>query len=576
MLKYLILLFLFLYSIRAETYTSVDQMRKWTHVETLISKLVDDAIKLQENKLTSLQDIKKSLIESTKANNEPDNYEESNEDDSLLHPVKAFSKINKLSNAIENFVILMEENKIDSDGIEAKLMSLDKEYNLPDDYDVSGSGEAILRLQAFYDLSVEDIIKGKLVKVNDTAKVNHNEDFQTLMTFKDCFELGRIAFDNGQFRDSIVWLGKTLVLIEHDMNNPDNSELIIDILDYMSFAAYRIGKIEYSAELTKVWLERDPYNERAIENLAYYEEELTKRNNSSEILDNIDIDDDSNFYHRGIRKTYSEIYDSCKKFDANDYQITEDDTVRSLCKYSSQSISNSRDFCYKVTMIESRFLNNNDIRIEQLHTSPNVIRVYDIITNEEANYLLELAKTRLIRSTVQSRYGSLTTDFRIAKTAWLSNEHDFTIKKIEKRLSDIFQLDLTNSEDLQVVNYGLGGYYGPHLDSARETSFSDKKNGKDAKSKLVDNDRLATILIYLNNVEAGGATVFPRLNLTVEPIERSAVFWYNIKPNGYTDYKTLHSGCPVLLGSKWIATKWPRENENIFRKNIFKFNHKFD
>ena len=32
------------------------------------------------------------------------------------------------------------------------------------------------------------------------------------------------------------------------------------------------------------------------------------------------------------------------------------------------------------------------------------------------------------------------------------------------------------------------------------------------------NDRLSTMLFYLNEVEAGGATVFPLLNISVPPV----------------------------------------------------------
>lgn len=31
----------------------------------------------------------------------------------------------------------------------------------------------------------------------------------------------------------------------------------------------------------------------------------------------------------------------------------------------------------------------------------------------------------------------------------------------------------------------------------------------------------------------------------------SAVFWYNLHPNGDGDYRTRHAACPVLLGNKW-------------------------
>jgi len=60
----------------------------------------------------------------------------------------------------------------------------------------------------------------------------------------------------------------------------------------------------------------------------------------------------------------------------------------------------------------------------------------------------------------------------------------------------------------------------------------------------------------LTNVEKGGATIFPYLKVKVDARKGQAAFWFNLKPNGDGYPATRHSGCPVLLGSKWVANKW--------------------
>jgi prolyl 4-hydroxylase len=75
-------------------------------------------------------------------------------------------------------------------------------------------------------------------------------------------------------------------------------------------------------------------------------------------------------------------------------------------------------------------------------------------------------------------------------------------------------------------------------------------------------------------VEKGGATVFPYINVALFPKKGAAAFWYNLSTSGdlgesfeaffdkqlslrtSSEYLTRHSGCPVLVGSKWVANKW--------------------
>jgi hypothetical protein len=56
----------------------------------------------------------------------------------------------------------------------------------------------------------------------------------------------------------------------------------------------------------------------------------------------------------------------------------------------------------------------------------------------------------------------------------------------------------------------------------------------------------------------GGATVFPNAGVAIQPDQGSIVFWWNLHTNGWTDRLTVHGGCPVLVGSKWITNKWVR------------------
>ena len=57
-------------------------------------------------------------------------------------------------------------------------------------------------------------------------------------------------------------------------------------------------------------------------------------------------------------------------------------------------------------------------------------------------------------------------------------------------------------ENLQIANYGIGGQYNPHYDY-----FIDEAS--------LENNRIATWLGYISEVERGGGTAFPLLDLIV-------------------------------------------------------------
>lgn len=55
----------------------------------------------------------------------------------------------------------------------------------------------------------------------------------------------------------------------------------------------------------------------------------------------------------------------------------------------------------------------------------------------------------------------------------------------------------------------------------------------------------------MTDVTFGGATAFPLLKRAVFPKKGTAVFWWNLHKSGVRDLRTMHAGCPVLVGSKW-------------------------
>ena len=129
----------------------------------------------------------------------------------------------------------------------------------------------------------------------------------------------------------------------------------------------------------------------------------------------------------------------------------------------------------------------------------------------------------------------------------IANQVSFRVQNAT--LMNVFTAN--GGEAYQVANYGIGGQYSKHLDASGADRVAEPFKGV--------GDRIQTFMGYLVDVEAGGATAFPLLGLSVWPRKGDAITWYNLRRNGQNDPLTLHGGCPVIKGSKWITNKWIRQ-----------------
>lgn len=546
-----------------ELYSSTEQLSNWPLTAKHILIDIDEHIRLEESTLPNLRDRISSLEDVIAKLSQGYSARANHANETKANPIEAFVDLYRKIDILDDI-----RNRTDYEFYKIKtiLQRVENLYEtlkavLPSENDLIGAGEAIIRLQKFYKLSTSDLVEGKLPS---EKKSNENRSVNSVrLNQLECFQLGKIAYSNEDYPTAMEWFYKSLELMhkERDQNREDNPDnLINDVLDHLAFSAYKSKEVEYAAEITKILLKRDPDNERAKSNLDYYLDELESKR--SGIV--TEPDEQTNSLPVGNYKTYEHLT-------ADNYVLSDDDVLRGLCTGSLQA--KRHELCFvNNTFYQNPFL--PIVRTEVLNKSPYIIRIHDIITDNEAGQIRKSAMERLERSTVQSVHNasSIESNFRIAKTAWLDWREVGIVERLEDRLRSLTGLRLEMSEALQVVNYGLGGFYGPHLDS-RQNFRNDQIVLKDEEGNTsvieiplprIHNDRLATILIYLNYVEAGGATVFPRIQLTVEPIKNSAVIWYNHDRDGHTNPMTLHSGCPVLLGTKWIATKWPRDDPNIF------------
>ncbi len=70
--------------------------------------------------------------------------------------------------------------------------------------------------------------------------------------------------------------------------------------------------------------------------------------------------------------------------------------------------------------------------------------------------------------------------------------------------------------------------------------------------------RILTFFLYLSDVEEGGETSFPLLNMAVKPKKGKALLWPSTldKNPEMIDPRTRHEAKPVIKGIKFAANSW--------------------
>ncbi|RLN42275.1 putative prolyl 4-hydroxylase 7 [Panicum miliaceum] len=215
-------------------------------------------------------------------------------------------------------------------------------------------------------------------------------------------------------------------------------------------------------------------------------------------------------------------------------------------------------------------------RVVQLSWRPRAFLHKGFLTDAECDHLIALAKDKLEKSMVADNESgkSVQSEVRTSSGMFLEKKQDEVVTRIEERISAWTFLPPENGESIQILHYQNGEKYEPHYDY-----FHDKNN------QALGGHRIATVLMYLSNVEKGGETIFPnaenvscnnsdirqgkllqpkdntwsdcaRNGYAVKPVKGDALLFFSLHPDATTDSDSLHGSCHIIKGQKWSATKW--------------------
>ncbi|EDW24510.1 GL24183 [Drosophila persimilis] len=192
------------------------------------------------------------------------------------------------------------------------------------------------------------------------------------------------------------------------------------------------------------------------------------------------------------------------------------------------------------------------LKLEIFSHDPYVVIYHDVLYDAEMQGLIDSTRRRMSRSMVQYEIRQIEiSEQRTSKEAPFTEKNDpQLLKRIYDRLKDMTGCDMLRSEHLSILLYDQGGHHDPHVD------YHDLYWHPQEYEYHPFGDRQASVVFYLNDVEDGGETVFPKLQLVIPPTKGSALMWHNLRPWGEGDPRTQHASCPVLSGYKQVAIQW--------------------
>lgn len=142
--------------------------------------------------------------------------------------------------------------------------------------------------------------------------------------------------------------------------------------------------------------------------------------------------------------------------------------------------------------------------------------------------------------------------FRTSETCDL-NHDDPAVAELDRRLAQISGIDPIYGERLQGQRYEAGQEFKAHTDYF-EPGHPDYET-----YCSVAGQRTWTFMIYLNEVEAGGATRFKVIDKIIQPERGKLLAWNNRRADGSLNGATLHHAMKVRKGRKYVITRWYRE-----------------
>ncbi|CAM9529241.1 unnamed protein product [Chrysoparadoxa australica] len=192
--------------------------------------------------------------------------------------------------------------------------------------------------------------------------------------------------------------------------------------------------------------------------------------------------------------------------------------------------------------------------LKMIHASPLFYSVENFLTPQDCEALAAAASQSMGPSPVVGAGAGEVSVSRTSSSCFFPREE---LPGLVAKVAALTNVPMNTLEFPQVGRYYTGEHYSFHFDAfdlGTEEGRRFAQNG---------GQRIATVLIYLNNVTSGGCTYFPHLGLRVTPRQGMAVVFFPASLDGQLDDRLLHAAEPAGESPKWVSQIWIRQGMHV-------------
>ncbi|KAM8706636.1 hypothetical protein ACLKA7_010836 [Drosophila subpalustris] len=395
----------------------------------------------------------------------------------------------------------------------ARLHQLRHKKYMPNERELEGAIDGLLRLQSIYRLKAKHVAEGILDGVS----------YGTQLNAQHCLDIAQQAFRDEHVHLAHAWLMEAntrLSFRDRNMLQPK----ILELLAHVRARLTNYRGVNGTAETHKLQTDKE-------EDLNNYQDLL-----QAQLGPENDIEE-----HPPVPEDLT--------------RLSEFDAYRYTCSGHIKTTPREQRHLRCGYMTETHpFLLLAPLKVEELSDDPLLLLYHEVIYQSEIDAIAELTRNKIQRATVTGQNSSVVSNARTSQFTFIPKTRHKVLRTIDRRVADMTDLNMDFAEDHQFSNYGIGGHYAQHTDWFHPNAF---ETNQVAMSEM--GNRIATVLFYLTDVAQGGGTAFPIIKQLLKPEKYAAAFWYNLHASGVGDARVLHGACPIIVGSKWVLNRWIRE-----------------